>query len=252
MIKAEQLCKTFYDVKRGEIQAVDKVSFHCKPGQIYGLLGPNGAGKTTILRMLSTVLRPTAGKASILGHDVAEEPQEVRKRIGFLSGNTGIYDRMTPYEMVRYFGRLYGMEEEKLKQRIEEVFSLLDMNHFRDKMNAKLSSGMKQKVSIARTIIHDPQVMIFDEPTVALDIMVARSVIEFIERVKSENRCIIFSTHIMSEAERLCDECCIIDQGQVLVIGTLENLRADSGKERLEDIFFYYVRKHAERAKHDD
>lgn len=242
MIQAENLCKTFYDVKRGAIQAVQDVSFQCKAGQIYGLLGPNGAGKTTILRMLSTVLKPSAGRALILGHDVATEPQQVRKRIGFLSGNTGIYDRMTPYEMVRYFGRLYGMEEEALNQRIEEIFEMLQMNDFRNKMNAKLSSGMKQKVSIARTIIHNPQVMIFDEPTVALDIMVARSVIDFIEQIRSQDRCIIFSTHIMSEAERLCDECCIIDQGRLLVKGTMEQLRNESQKTRLDDVFFYYVR----------
>jgi sodium transport system ATP-binding protein len=243
MIQAEALCKTFYDVKRGEIHAVDHVSFHCKSGQIFGLLGPNGAGKTTILRMLSTVLAPSSGKASILGYDVQQQAQEVRKRIGFLSGNTGIYDRMTPWEMVRYFGRLYGMEKEALNTRMETVFELLKMNDFRDKMNSKLSSGMKQKASIARTIIHDPQVMIFDEPTVALDIMVARTVIDFIEQIRSENRCIIFSTHIMSEAERLCQECCIIDKGKIVAQGSLPHLRTDSGQERLEDIFFHYVKK---------
>ncbi|MFM2094923.1 MAG: hypothetical protein RIS70_2047 [Planctomycetota bacterium] len=166
MIRVDRLTKSYADLRRGEFVAVDGVSFEATAGQIFGLLGPNGAGKTTVLRILSTVLRPTSGTATIHGYDLVTQPALVRHQIGFVSTNTAVYDRMTAWEMVEYFGRLYGLEEDQLSQRMEEVFHRLQMNDIRDQVGAKMSTGMKQKVSIARAIVHDPPVLIFDEATV--------------------------------------------------------------------------------------
>ena len=173
MIQVERLCKSFLDYQRGWVSAVRDVSFDCRPGEIFGLLGPNGAGKTTTLRILSTVLKPTGGRAVVAGHDVVAEPQAVRANIGYMSASTGIYDRMTAWELVEYFGRLYGLTPERLRERMETIFDWLKMNDFRDVLGSKMSTGMKQKVSIARTIVHDPPVLIFDEPTSGLDVLVA-------------------------------------------------------------------------------
>ena len=174
MILVEHLSKTFRDYSRGDVPAVDDVSFECRPGEIFGLLGPNGAGKTTTIRMLSTVLRPTGGRAIVAGHDVVEAPWAVRDRIGYMSASTGIYDRMSAWELVEYFGKLYGLGGDRLRERLELVFGWLQMDDFRDVLGSKMSTGMKQKVSIARAIVHDPPVLIFDEPTSGLDVLVAR------------------------------------------------------------------------------
>jgi len=241
MIEAQQLSKVFRDKKRGEVRAVDRVSFLCKPGQIYGLLGANGAGKTTTLRMLATILQPSAGTAKVAGHDVVQEPDQVRTKVGFLSTATAIYGRLTAWEMVEYFGRLNGMENGTLRQRIEEIFARLEMNEFRDRRCEKLSTGMKQKVSIARTIVHDPPVMIFDEPTVGLDVMTARTIVQFVRECRDRGKTVIFSTHVMSEAEKLCDTIGIIHNGKLLAEGTLGELRARFGLQDLEDIFVKVV-----------
>src|ERR1700746_3222765 len=205
MIETHGLTKLFKDKKRGEIRAVDGVSFTCAPGQIYGLLGANGAGKTTTLRMLATILEPSDGTAVVCGHDVVEEPQKVRANVGFLSTATALYPRLTSQELVEYFGRLNGMDEATLKKRVDDIFSRLDMNGFRERRCDKLSTGMKQKTSIARTIVHDPQVVIFDEPTNGLDVMTARTIMEFIRECRQRGKTVIFSTHVMSEVEKLCD-----------------------------------------------
>src|SRR6202007_2269764 len=170
MIQVENLTKSFRDLRRGQVLAVDHLSFEARPGEVFGLLGPNGAGKTTAMRILCTVLRPTAGTARIAGYDVTTQANEVRRHIGFLSASTAIYDRMSAWELVEYFGRLYGMEDEQLRIRMESVFKELPMLEFRDTWGGKMSTGMKQKVSIARAIIHDPPVLIFDEPTSGLDV----------------------------------------------------------------------------------
>src|SRR5580692_1986534 len=177
MIEARGLSKVFNDKKRGEVRAVDSVSFRCEPGQIYGLLGANGAGKTTTLRMLATILAPTAGAATVAGFDVVREPAKVRAHIGFLSTATALYDRLTAAETVEYFGQLFGLDSATIARRTSEIFKTLDMEEFRDRRCAKLSTGMKQKVSIARTLIHDPPVMIFDEPTLGLDVLTARTIV---------------------------------------------------------------------------
>ncbi|HYK38486.1 MAG TPA: ATP-binding cassette domain-containing protein, partial [Candidatus Eremiobacteraceae bacterium] len=205
MIESRGLSKHFLDKKRGKVHAVDNVSFTAKPGQIYGLLGANGAGKTTTLRMLATILEPTEGSAVVQGFDVVNSPEKVRANVGFLSGGTALYPRLTAQEMVEYFGRLNGLDESTLKSRVDVLFDRLDMNEFRDRRCDKLSTGMKQKTSIARTLVHDPPVMIFDEPTSGLDVMAARSIIAFIKECRDKGKTVIFSTHIMTEVEKLCD-----------------------------------------------
>jgi len=241
MIEARGLGKIFQDKKRGEIHAVDHVTFTCEPGQIYGLLGANGAGKTTTLRMLATILEPTDGTAIVCGHDVIEEPEKVRANVGFLSTATALYPRLTSQEMVEYFGRLNGIDEATLKKRVDELFARLDMNSFRDRRCDKLSTGMKQKTSIARTLVHDPQVMIFDEPTVGLDIMTARTIIDFIRECRDRGKTVIFSTHIMSEVEKLCDVIGIIQSGKLLAEGSLGELRDRYHHQDLEEIFVKIV-----------
>jgi len=244
VIEARSLSKRFHDKKRGEIRAVDNVSFVARPGQIYGLLGANGAGKTTTLRMLATILEPTDGTAIVQGFDVVESPEKVRASVGFLSTATALYPRLTSQEMVEYFGRLNGLDEPTLKKRVDEIFDRLDMNSFRDRRCDKLSTGMKQKTSIARTLVHDPPVMIFDEPTLGLDIMTARSIISFIRECRDRGKTVIFSTHVMSEVEKLCDVIGIIQGGKLLAEGSLSQLRAQCGEEDLEEIFVKLVAPH--------
>lgn len=241
MIHVQQLTKAFRDLRRGQVLAVDHVSFEARPGEVFGLLGPNGAGKTTAMRILCTVLRPTSGTARVAGYDVRTEPAQVRQHIGFLSANTAIYDRMSAWELVEYFGRLYGLEGERLRSRLEEVFGSLRMNDFRDVLGAKMSTGMRQKVSIARAIVHDPPVLIFDEPTAGLDVLVARAVLENIERLRDLGKCILFSTHILREVEKLCDRVAIVSRGRIRAAGTLAELRAEHGEEDLEELFFRLV-----------
>ena len=241
MIEARGLSKRFHDKKRGEIRAVESVSFACKPGQIYGLLGANGAGKTTTLRMLATILEPTDGTAVICGYDVVDDPQKVRANVGFLSTATALYPRLTAQELVEYFGRLNGLDESTLKKRVDDIFNRLDMNGFRDRRCDKLSTGMKQKTSIARTLVHDPPVMIFDEPTTGLDVMTARTIITFISDCRDRGKTIIFSTHIMSEVERLCDHIGIIHDGKLLAEGTVPELRSKYSEHNLEEIIVKVV-----------
>ena len=241
MIVADKLRKSFHDLRRGLVHAVEEVSFEARPGEILGLLGPNGAGKTTTMRILCTVLKPTGGTATIAGHDVATHPQEVRRSIGFMSANTAVYDRMSAWEMVEYFGKLYGMRDEALQARQEQVFADLQMNDFRDMLGAKMSTGMRQKVSFARAIIHDPPVLIFDEPTSGLDVLVARAVMKSIERLRETGKCVVFSTHIMREVERLCDRVAVIARGRVLACGTLAELRQQHGQDDVEELFFSLV-----------
>jgi sodium transport system ATP-binding protein len=241
MIEARGLSKRFHDKKRGEIHAVENVSFSCKPGQIYGLLGANGAGKTTTLRMLATILEPTDGTAVICGCDVLEDPEKVRANVGFLSTGTALYPRLTAQELVEYFGRLNGLDEPTLKKRVDDIFNRLDMNDFRDRRCDKLSTGMKQKTSIARTLVHDPPVMIFDEPTTGLDVMTARTIIGFIADCRDRGKTVIFSTHIMSEVERLCDHVGIIHNGKLLAEGTVPELRAKYSEHNVEEIIVKVV-----------
>ena len=241
MIEALNLVKRFSDKNRGEVCAVDRVSFLCRPGQIYGLLGANGAGKTTTLRILATILEPSEGAALVAGYDVAKHPEKVRSSVGFLSTATALYGRLSAEEMVEYFGRLHGLDEPTLRRRLDGLFDRLEMNSFRDRRCDKLSTGMKQKVSIARTLVHDPSVMIFDEPTLGLDVMAARTIVGFIRECRAQGKTVLFSTHVMSEAEKLCDRIGIIHGGRLLAEGTLPDLRGRYRKQDLEDIFVEVV-----------
>jgi sodium transport system ATP-binding protein len=250
VIRVEDLTKSFDDLKRGSIVALERVSFEVQPGEIFGLLGPNGAGKTTCLRILSTVLKPTGGRAEIAGFDVVTHPQDVRSHIGFMSGNTGIYDRMTAWEMVEYYGRLYGIQEDDLQQRLEHIFETLQMNEIRDLLGSKMSTGMKQKVSIARTIVHDPPVLIFDEPTSGLDVLVARAVLIAIDALREQGKSIIFSTHIMREVEKLCDRVAIIHKGRILDSGNVQELEARHRQPDMEELFFELIQRHDEELVH--
>jgi sodium transport system ATP-binding protein len=241
MIHVENLTKSFRDLRRGQVMAVDHISFRARAGEVFGLLGPNGAGKTTTMRILCTVLKPTGGFATLAGYDVFTQPGLVRQNIGFLSANTAIYDRMSAWELVEFFGRLYGMEGDHLAARMDEVFTSLQMNDFRDVLGAKMSTGMRQKVSIARAIVHDPPVLIFDEPTAGLDVLVARNVLNTIRRLRELGKCILYSTHILREVEKLCDRVAIVAKGKILACGTLDELRAEHGQQDLEELFFQLV-----------
>jgi sodium transport system ATP-binding protein len=241
MIEAVNLTKSFKDRKRGQVRAVDGVSFTCRPSEVYGLLGPNGAGKTTTLRLLSTALKPDSGSALVYGADVAKDPQRVRSQIGFLSGNTGLYARLSPKEMVTYFGRLYGMKPALIKERMDKIFTMLDMHSFADGRCEKLSTGMKQKVSIARSVIHDPPAMVFDEPTTGLDVISSRTIVEFIKQCRNDGKTVIFSTHIMSEAMRLCDKIGIIHKGKMFTEGTVDEILTQTGADDLESAFIKIV-----------
>ncbi|MFC1851009.1 ABC transporter ATP-binding protein [candidate division CSSED10-310 bacterium] len=242
IVEVKQLTKIYRDKERGEVRAADEVSFNCARGEIFGILGPNGAGKTTTLRMLSTVIRPTTGTALINEYDIVEQPQQVRASIGFLSSTTGLFPRMTPLEILNYFGRLHHVPAQKLKQQVEKLVSIFEMDQFMNVRSDRLSTGMKQKVSIGRTLIHDPPVLFFDEPTVGLDILVASTMMKFIQNCRREKRAVIFSTHTMSEAEKLCDRLAIIHQGRIHAIGSLKELQARTGKRFLEDIFIDLIR----------
>jgi len=241
MIKTSGLTKIFLEKKKGEIRAVDQVTIECKPGKIFGLLGLNGAGKTTLMRLLATILKPTSGTACVKGYDIIKEPEKVKKEIGFLSSDTGLYPRLTAEETVTYFARLNGMEDEEIQKRIDELFEKLEMNDFRNRRVDKLSSGMRQKVSIARTMVHSPDVLILDEPTLGLDVITSRNIIDFIRGSKEQSKCVMFSTHVMHEAEKLCDEIAIIHRGKILERGSLEELQDKTHLKELDDIFVKIV-----------
>lgn len=241
MIQVAGLTKIFNDKKRGKIVAVNNLKFNCREGQIFGLLGPNGAGKTTTLRILATMMLPTKGEVIINGFDVVKDANKVRRQIGFLSSETGLYDRFTPRETIKFFGRINGMEDKIIEKKMAEIFHNLDMEDFQDVRVHKLSTGMKQKLSIARCIIHDPPILILDEPTLGLDIITARTVTGYVKRFREQGKCIIYSTHLMREAERLCDVIAIIHQGNLITQGTLEELKKNSSSEDLEEIFFELI-----------
>ncbi len=244
MIHVQHLTKTYEDLSRGSFVAVDRVSFSVKQGEIFGLLGANGAGKTTVMRILSTVLTPTHGIATVAGFDVVHDAAEVRRNIGFVSNNTAIYDRMTAWEMVNYFGKLHGMPKLELRDRLETLFNQLRMNEFRDVPGSKMSTGMKQKVSIARAMVHDPPVLIFDEATLGLDVLVARNLLSVVRALRESGKCLIFSTHIMSEVERLCDRIAIMHRGRILDSGTLVELRDRHQQNDFEELFFGMLSRH--------
>lgn len=232
MIEVKSLSKSF-----GKVQAVKDVSFSAHDGQITGLLGPNGAGKSTTLRMLYTLLKPDNGSAQIDGFDVRENPIEVQKRIGVLADARGLYPRLTSRENIRYYGRLHGMEGQALERQIDSLVTLLDMQAIADRKTEGFSTGEKLKVAIARTLVHNPQNVLLDEPTNGLDVMSTRAMRQFILRLREEGKCVLFTSHIMQEVAALCDQIVIISHGSVSANGTPADLRKQTGKENLEDAF---------------
>ncbi len=240
-VKVEGLQKSFWDESRGEVRAVDGIDFDCQPGEVFGLLGANGAGKTTTLRMLATILKPTGGSASLNGYDVLADPEAVRRSLGFYSASTALYPRLTGRETLEFFARINGYPANQVAGRVEELIDRFGIREYAGARVGKLSSGMKQKISIARTIVHDPPILIFDEPTVGLDVMAALEMQNVVHELRDEGKVIIFSTHIMSEAEKLCDRIGIIHQGRILALGTLEEHRQATGKHYLEDVFVHEV-----------
>jgi len=250
MIKVENLRKEFQlgRTQQKELAtkdkiavAVDDISFQCQPGRIFSLLGPNGAGKTTTLRMLSTIFKPTSGKIEIAGIDAVAHARDARRKIGFLTGSTGLYARLTPNELVKYFADLYEVSNADFKQRKEKLFTLLDMNEFQNKRIGKLSTGMKQKVSICRTMIHDPEVIVFDEPTSGLDVITAENIISLIRDCKNEGKTVIFSSHIMSEVDLLCDDMAIVHKGKLLYNGTMDEFRSQQQESSLTGEFIRII-----------
>lgn len=241
MVRTQGIKKHFHDSKKGLVRAVDGIDLDARPGEIFGLLGVNGAGKTTLLRMLSTILRPTEGVAEVAGFDVVQHPEKVRANIGFMSTSTALYGRLTSREMIEYFGRLYGLEGPRLKERMDYVVDKLQLSEFSDRLCDKLSTGQKQRVSIARTILHDPPVLFFDEPTAGLDVVTSQTVMQFIEEARGQGKTVVFSTHIMTEVDRLCDSVAVIHEGVIVARGTVADLKAQSGEENLERVFLKLV-----------
>ncbi|MBV4416723.1 ABC transporter ATP-binding protein [Clostridium tyrobutyricum] len=237
MLEIKDVSKKFKDSK-----VVDRLSFNVKEGEIVGLLGENGAGKTTTLRMISTMLKPTEGTIKVNEYDVVKNPSQVRREIGVLfGGEVGIYDRLSARENIEYFGRLYGMTKENIDKKIEELTQDLKIEEYIDKRAGKFSRGMKQKVSIARTIVHSPKVMLFDEPSTGLDVSAARVIHEFILKCKSENKIILLSSHSMEEVEKLCDRLVIIHRGKLVDEGTVSYLKEKYKNDDLEEVFIRLI-----------
>lgn len=236
-IQVESLVKVFEDEGRGQLLAVDSATFDCRPGEIFGLLGTNGAGKTTTLRMLGTLLGPTSGNAWVGGHSVLEEPHQVRRSLGYLSTTTALYPRLTCRETLDFFARINGYPEEQIRARVEHLVERFGLVDYADARIERLSTGMKQKVAIARTVAHDPSVVILDEPTNGLDILNVLDFHRLMQELREAGKTVLFSTHTMSEAEKLCDRIAVIHRGRILANGTLEELRELTGERYLEEIF---------------
>jgi sodium transport system ATP-binding protein len=246
MISVQHLAKRFtlsrqqrrtLGVQGRDLQAVDDLGFECRPGRIFALLGPNGAGKTTTLRMIATLLRPDAGSITIAGVDALVDPVAARRKLGFLTGSTRLYERLTAEETLRYYAALAGVGEADYRRRRDALFSALGIDAFADRRVGKLSTGMQQKVSIARTIIHDPEVIVFDEATSGLDVIAARAIIQFIRQCRADGKTVLFSTHIMSEVTMLADDLAIVHGGKIIYNGTLAGFNAESGELSVEEAF---------------
>jgi sodium transport system ATP-binding protein len=257
MLKVESLSKSFRlpRPKRGaptplqrdpredgrSFHAVRDLSFEAPAGAILGLLGPNGAGKTTLLRVLSTALTPTSGTASFDGVDIVASPQTVRQRLGFLSGNTGLYGRLTVRELLRYFARLHAMSPAAAERRIDELAETLDLGTFLSRRCDALSAGMKQRVSIGRTLIHDPEIVVFDEPTTGLDVAAAETILRLIEDCRDRGKTVLLSTHHMTEVQRVCDAVVVVHEGRLCFSGTVEEMRAQGEADTLNRAFLNII-----------
>ncbi|HLR46961.1 MAG TPA: ATP-binding cassette domain-containing protein [Deinococcales bacterium] len=240
MIEVTDLTKKF-----GDVTAVDAVSFSVPAGQVFGLLGPNGAGKTTTLRMLATLIRPSAGSARVTGLGLRDDPAAVRRNIGVVNGGMGLYDRLTGREILRYFGRLYDMTDARIRERIAALDAVLDLKATLDRQAGGFSTGMKQKIVIARAVLHDPPVIFFDEASSGLDVMARRALLDFVRNYPGTDRAVIYSTHVMTEVEELCDRLAIMSEGRLVAEGTVASLAEQTGADSLEGAFFRLVRPEA-------
>lgn len=236
MITARNLQKAF-KTKTGTVRAVDGVTFEARDGEITGLLGPNGAGKTTTLRMLYTLMTPDSGEVLVDGIDAAKDPLGVRRALGVLPDARGVYKRLTARENIAYFGELHGLSKAQIAARTQVLSRALQMDDILDRQTEGFSQGQRTKTAIARALVHDPKNVILDEPTNGLDVMTTRAMRGFLQQLKSEGRCVIFSSHIMQEVAALCDRIVIIAKGQVVASGTADELRARFGESNLEDAF---------------
>lgn len=241
-VEIRRLVKVYHDDARGEIRAVDGIDLEVRRGEVMGLLGVNGAGKTTTLRILATILSPTSGTALVMGHDVTAEPEEARRSLGYYSSTTALYPRLTARETLEFFARINGYPPGLVRRRVDELIEGMGMSRFAGSRVEKLSQGMKQKVSIARTIVHEPGVLIFDEPTAGLDVLNAHDMLEMIRDLGRSGQTVVFSTHIMSEAQKICDRIAIIHSGRIRAVGTPESLMSSTGTPSLEEAFVRLVR----------
>ncbi|MDN5342196.1 ABC transporter ATP-binding protein [Oceanotoga sp. DSM 15011] len=238
MVEVNGIYKSFKSKKSKKIEVLKDISFEAKPGEIYGLLGPNGAGKTTSLRCIATLLKPDKGSISVNGYDTLKKSNKVRSIIGLLTSDMKLSGNLSPRELMQFFGELNHLDDSYIKTQIEKLSEYLGMNDFLDKPVQKLSTGMKQKASIAVSILHDPDVIIFDEPTNGLDILASKIVVDFLFDFKKKGKTIILSTHIMSEAEKLCDKIGIIMNGSLVENGTFDDILSKYDEERLEEVFY--------------
>jgi sodium transport system ATP-binding protein len=236
LIEASNLSKSF-----GRVRAVAGVDFAVSSGEVFGLLGPNGAGKTTALRILATLLRADTGSAKVAGHDVSTEPEAVRRSIGVVNGGMGLYDRLTGREVLHYFGGLYGMTRDAVEERVEKLDRVLSLGEALARQTGGFSTGMRQKLVIARAILHDPPVIFFDEATSGLDVIARRSVLDLVRRFAAEGKAVVYSTHVMAEAEELCDRLAVIYRGKQIALDTVEGLLKANGADSLERAFFEVV-----------
>ena len=241
MVVADNLVKVFPTPDGRDKRAVDGLSFCVGEGQIYGLLGPNGAGKTTTLRMLSGLMAPTSGTASLAGYDVGRSPTEVKRVLGFLTANTGLYQRLTARELLVYFAQLHRMDPDRAATRANELITWLNIGDFADLRCGALSTGQKQRVNIARALVADPPILVMDEPTLGLDVLSNRVILEYIKRERDEGKTIILSTHYLDEAEDMCDQIGLLHDGRLVAEGDLQSLRALSSEERLSNIFLKLI-----------
>jgi len=248
VVVAENLVKTFPNPDGGEKNAVDGLSFRVAEGQIYGLLGPNGAGKTTTLRMLSGLMAPTSGTASLAGYDVTTQLQEVKRVLGFLTANTGLYQRLSARELLIYFSRLHGMARDAARARAQQLIAWLGIDDFSHLRCGALSTGQKQRVSIARALVADPPILVMDEPTLGLDVLSNRVILDFIKRERHAGKTIILSTHYLDEAETMCDKIGLLHNGRLVAEGDLDTLRVETGERRLSNIFLKIIHADSRRA----
>lgn len=234
--------------KKEEFLAVNQLSFEAKPGEIYGILGPNGAGKTTLLRMLGGILTPSSGNIKVAGYDYAEDRSSAKKKIGYLSGNTKLYGRLSPRELFRTFGALYEMSEDEIEDMTEKVIKIMDMGAFIDNRIENLSTGQTQRTSIARCLIHSPEIYIFDEPTLGLDVLSSHGILEFMKRERAQGKAVLYSTHYMEEAESLCDKILMIHKGEIIAKGTPISLKEQTSSDNLREVFIKLVKARGELA----